>query len=64
MKNENDVIEFISEKAVEIFDKGRQHEKENICNYLLKCAESLNFGNDTPNTVLKKLVEIIQEKSE
>ena len=68
MTNEIPLIKIDNEKignlACDIAAIGMNYERERICSYLLKCAEELDFGKDTPSQVIKSLVEIMQQKEE
>ena len=57
--------EYIAEKACEIYKKGHQNgvlaERKRFKEYFTKCANQLDFGNDSPNTVIHKLIELMDD---
>lgn len=57
--------DFIAEKAVEIYKKGRENgmleERERFKEYFTKCAKELDFGDDSPNEVIHKLLKLMDE---
>ncbi len=62
-KNAEESNSFIAEKACDIYKKGKSDSRNEICSYLLHCSDKIDFGNNTPNEVIRELISIIIGKN-
>lgn len=56
--NDEEISTFIAEKGCEIFRAGVKAERQRCVKYFTQCADQINFGDTTPNDVIRELVKI------
>ena len=62
MNDNYDYNNSIIESALKIFEDGKKYQHSLWKEYLLRCANNLDFEGETANEVIKELVEIANEK--
>lgn len=58
---ETNFSEHLIEEYKKYYNKGWETGVKGCYEYLIKCSDSLNFGNSTPKEVVRGLAEIMKE---